>query len=349
MIDFFNKTLLKEGKKMKKQNISIYDLSKATGFSTATVSKALNHTGRISEKTRNTILLKATELNYIPNFHAQALSAKKSWIIGIIFADNLWAGFSHPYFSVILEHFKRTVEEQGYEVVFINRNSGQRQLSYLEFCKNRKLDGVFIVNYYSDSKQIPELIHSGIPTVISDYGDLDVPSIVSDDYSGGVMATNYLVSLNHKKIYHVAGPLETFAAQKRRDGFLSVVKESSIDYKVINAYHYAVDNGYQVTKELIQNKDIPTAFFAGSDWLALGIIKALKEENIDVPNDVSVIGFDDLYFIEYTSPSLTTIAQNKKQIGVESAKTLIDKIHGNEVKSKVIDVSIVKRDSCRKI
>jgi LacI family transcriptional regulator len=332
-----------------KHKINIYELAEASGFSVSTVSKALNHTGRISTETREKILTIATELNYIPSYHAKALSLNKSWIIGIIYSDNLGIGFSHPHFSVILEGFKQEAEKQGYEITFINRNMGNRPMTYLEFCQYRHVEGVFIVNYYSLSKQVPQLIDSGIPLVSADAGFDHIPTITSDDTLGGILATHYLYDLGHRKIYHIAGPLNTISAQNRQKGFMDVIdKNKDIKYKIYEASNYSIEDGYEQAIQMIQDNDFPTAMFVAGDWMALGVIQALKEHHIRVPEDISIIGYDNLEFLKYSQPALTTVSQNKFEIGKRAAQYLIQQINGETVSSLSIEVEIVERDTCQK-
>lgn len=333
-----------------KNKINIYELARASGFSSSTVSKALNNTGRISEKTRAKILEKASELNYVASYHAKALSLKKSWIIGIIYSDNLGIGFSHPHFSAILESFKQEVEQAGYEITFINRNMGNVKMTYLEFCQYRKVEGVFIVNFYSLSRQIPELIESGIPIVSADAGNLDIPTITSDDLQGGKMATEYLIQLGHNKlVYHIAGPLYTVSGQKRFQGFIEVMQQNHVEYKVYEAANFGFEDGYNEAIKIIESGHLPSAIFIAGDWMALGAIKAFKDHNINVPEDISIIGYDDLEFLKYSSPALTTVSQNKREIGRIAGINLINRINGLDVESTKINVEIIERDTCKKI
>ncbi len=330
--------------------INIYELAKATGYSVSTVSKTINNTGRISESTRSKILEKASELNYVASYHAKALSLKKSWIIAVIFNDNLWSGFSHPYFSVILENFKRKVEASGYEVTFINRNMGNTKMTYLEYCQHRKVEGVFMVNSYGLSKQLPELIASGIPIISSEVGSLDIPSVTSDDVRGGKLAAEYLIGLGHKKITHIAGPLYTVSGQNRLDGFEEVMKQhNNQEYDVLVADNYGFEDGYNKALEIIQSGTLPTAVFAGGDWLALGAIKAFSNHNIAVPHDVSVVGYDDLDFVKFTNPALTTVSQRKEEIGDKCATFLLDQIAGKDVTSHILDVELIERETCKRL
>lgn len=332
-----------------KRKANIYELATKSGFSVSTVSKALNHTGRISEATREKILKVASELNYIPSYHAKALSLNKSWLIGIIYSDNLGIGFSHPHFSVILEGFKQEAEKEGYEITFINRNMGNRSMTYLEFCRYRQVEGVFIVNYYSLSKQVPQLIESGLPLVSSDAGFDDIPTITSNDILGGVLATQYLYDLGHKKIDHIAGPSYTISAQHRKKGFLQVINEHhDIISNIYEANNYSIEDGYQQALKIIEKNDLPTAIFVAGDWMALGVIQALKEHDIKVPEDISIIGYDDLDFLKYSQPALTTVSQNKLEIGKRAAQYLIQQINGETVSSLDVDVEIIERETCLK-
>lgn len=333
-----------------KPKVNIYELAKETGYSTSTVSKVINNTGRIGESTRKKILEKASEMNYVPSYHAKVLSDKKSWIIAVIFSDNLASGFSHPYFSVILEHFKRRVESEGYEVTFINRNMGKNEMTYLDFCRYRKVEGVYMVNSYGLSKQIPQLIESGIPIVTSDAGNLNIPTITSDDKLGGRLATKHLIDLGHTNIVHISGPLYTISGQKRFDGFKEMMSENSLDNsKVVEANNYGFEDGYNSAMDIINSGELPTAVFAGGDWLALGAMKAFHQHSIRVPEDISIIGYDDLDFVKYTNPALTTISQKKDEIGYACADFLLETISGKEAVARKLNVELVVRETCKKI
>lgn len=333
-----------------KSKVNIYELAQATGFSPSTVSKALNNTGRISEKTKKKILEKASEMNYVASYHAKALSLKKSWIIAIIHSDNLGIGLTHPHFSVVLENFKQEVERSGYEVTFVNRNMGNTEMSYLDFCRYRNVEGVFLVNYYGFSKQLPELINSGLPLVSAEVGEGDVTSITSDDLQGGRLAAEYLLKLGHKSFAHIAGPLQGQSSLSRYRGFKDVLYESNnFDVQLYEAFNYGFEDGYQKALEIINSGKLPSAIFAGGDLLALGAIKAFKDNHINVPEDISVIGFDNLDFLQYSTPALTTIGQNKKEIGITAANYLMDKISGKEKDSITIPVEVIERETCKKI
>ncbi len=331
-----------------KPKVSIYEVAKESGYSISTVSKALNQTGRIGENTRKKILETAGKLNYIGSYHAKALSQKKSWLIGIVFADNLLTGFSHPYFSVILEHFKRRVEDKGYEVTFINRSMGNKEMSYLDFCKYRNIEGVFVVNAYGLSKQIPELLENNVPVISVDAEQIDVTRVSSDDIKGGMLAAEYLHSLGHKDVFHIAGPLYTNSGRDRLEGFLNKSHELNLNTEIFQAHNYGFEDGYIQATNLIKSGKMPTAVFAAGDWMALGAIKAFKEHNIKIPEEISVLGYDNLDFIQYTSPALTSINQQKEEIGIKCADLLLQQIDGETVENLKLDVNVVERETCIK-
>lgn len=334
-----------------RQKVNIYELAKETGFSVSTVSKAINDTGRISKATKAIILNKASELNYVGSYHAKALSSNKSWIIAVIHTDNLGIGITHPHFSVILEHFKQEIEENGYEITFVNRNMAKGSMTYLEFCRYRNVEGVFVANYYGLSRQLPELINSGIPVVSAEIGDEGIISVTSDDYQGGILAAKYLHELGHKNlVYHISGPLDNVSARDRQSGFLDYYKKhDGTNLRTFESPNFGFEDGYITMNNILNEETIPSAVFTCGDLVALGAIKAIKEHGLKVPDDISIIGYDDLSFLKYNNPALTTIAQNKSQIGITAAHKLIAKISGKEVDSVTIPVEVIERETCKRV
>ncbi len=331
---------------MGNNKVNIYDLARETGYSSSTISKALNNTGRISETTRKKIISKAKELDYVADYNAKVLSSKKTWLIGIIYADNMGVGFSHPFFSQILENFKNEIESEGYEITFINQKLGQNKMSYLDFYRHRNLDGVFVATFGNDDDELRELIESGVPVISVDSGNWEVTSVVSDDIKGARLAAKYLLNLGHEYICHIAGPLYAVSSQKRIQGFEEVLQEAGNRYLVVVADDFTYEGGYKQAKAISQRVRKPTAVFVSSDWMALGAIKAFQENSLRVPEDISVIGYDNIEFLKYSTPALTTIAQDVKKIGKEAANSLIDLINGKNVKTKKLDVKLVERETC---
>ncbi|SKA77552.1 transcriptional regulator, LacI family [Caloramator quimbayensis] len=332
---------------------TIYDISKATGFSPTTVSKALNDYSDVSEKTKQIILKKASEMGYIPNSHARILITKKSWTIGILFDEKLNIGMKHPYFNAIIESFKENVESRGYDLLFISKDLGGNRTTYLDHCIIRGIDGVIIITSHPNNEQIIELINSDFPCVLIDNECNRKSSIHSDDVRGCYLAVEYLYSLGHRKIAHIYGSKDTFAGNVRLNEFINSLKKFNlpkIDEYLVDGGYFSFDGGYNAMKKLLELEDLPTAVFTAGDFMAVGAISAIKEKGLRVPEDISIIGYDDLDICKYVTPRLTTIKQNTDLIGKNAADILINEIDKKICRtSMIIPVELVVRDSCKPI
>jgi len=323
--------------------VTIYDIAKRVGCASSTVSKALNNSREVSDKRKIEILAIAKEMGYVPNSSARSLATKNSWSIGVLFSEDLNIGLEHHFFSGVLQSFKTYVEDLGYEVSFVSKKIGAQSLTYLEWCKYKNIDGVLIVTVDVDDENLSELTQSGIPIVTVDNGLLNIPTIISDNFQGTRMAVEYLILKGAKRIAHIAGPLRSFAAAERLEGYKTVLKNNDLDLNeslIVEANNYDFLSGKIALRQLLeQNKEVPEAIYAASDDIALGAIIELRELGLRVPDDVSVIGFDNIELTRYTSPSLTTVSQQKKLIGSEAAKHLIALIN----KELILDTSVIKR------
>lgn len=323
--------------------VTIYDIAKKVGCASSTVSKALNNSKEVSEKRKKEILDMAKKMGYVPNSSARNLATKNSWSIGVLFSDDLNIGLEHHFFGGVLQSFKAYVEELGYEVTFVSKKVGAQSLTYLEWCKYKNIDGVIIVTVDINDENLNELTHSEIPIVSVDNGLLNVPTIISDNLQGTRMAMEYLLLKGAKRIAHIAGPLRSFAAVERLQSYKDFLKKSEIEVDenlIVEAGNYDYQSGKRALEQLLkQNKEAPEAIYAASDDIALGAIIALKEHGYKVPEDVSVVGFDNIELSQYTSPSLTTVSQQKGLIGTEAAKRLISIIN----KEACADSDIIKR------
>lgn len=332
---------------------TIYDIAKKVGCASSTVSKALNNSKEISDKRKAEILKVAKEMGYVPNFSARSLATKNSWTIGILFSEDMNIGLEHHFFSGILQAFKTYVEDLGYEVTFVSKKVGAQSLTYLEWCKYKDVDGVLIVTVDVNDENLNELRQSGIPIVTVDSGLINVPTIISDNYQGTRMVLEYLVSRGAKRIAHIAGPMRSFSAMERLNAFEEVLSKMGISNDmVVEAYNYDFNSGKKALNELMKKfSDVPDAIYAASDDIALGVIIALRELGYKVPDDISVVGFDNIELTRYTSPSLTTVSQDKVRIGTEAAKHLIAQINNeidiNQPVIRRVPVELVIRESTK--
>lgn len=335
--------------------VTIYDIAKKAGCASSTVSKALNNSSEVSKKRKEEILAIAKEMGYVPNANARLLKTKNSWSIGILFSEDMNIGLEHHFFSGVLQEFKAYVEALGYEVTFVSKKVGSQSLTYLEWCKYKNIDGVLILTVDVHDANLKELTESGIPIVTVDNGLINVPTIISDNFQGTRMAMEYLKLKGAKRIAHIAGPLRSFAAVERFQGYKDTLNQFGVafDEKMfVEAYNYDYNSGKNAMRQLIkQNELVPDAVYAASDDIALGAIIVLKELGYKVPEDVAVIGFDNIELTRYTSPSLTTVSQNKMMIGTEAAKHLIALINNEMNRApgivKRVPVELIIRESTK--
>lgn len=332
--------------------VKIGDIAKASGYSTATVSKAFNNYKDISDKARNKIRKIADEMGYVPNTQARGLVMKRSFTIGIILDEILGLGLTHPFFGGMVQAFREVVEEEGYSLVLISNNMGNNKgQSYLSHCNQINVDAVFILCTNKDDYWIQELIHSSIPTVLFDTPDDETHGVISDHYQGAVEAVEYLISLGHKKIGHIYGNEVTFAGAERKRGFYDTMKAHGL---AINEEHvqcggyFDFKYGKQAMDMILTSGDLPTGIFIAGDIMALGAIQACHEHDIKIPEDISMIGFDNVKLLDWITPALSTIAQDYNALARGCCDILIEAIEHKKIEhcQKKISTHLIKRNSC---
>lgn len=331
--------------------LTIRDVSKKTGYSPTTVSKAFNNYSDISVKTKEKILKVAREMGYFPNSHARTLSTKKSWMLGVLYVEPFGMGIRHPFFNAIIESFKKNIEANNYDLMFISKDIGDQQFTYLQHCQFRSLDGIIVVHSDYNEKEVQELLKSEIPCVLVDMESKHASTVCSDNERGGFLAGEYLYSLGHRKIAHISGGYDTFTGPERKKGFKRSLHRHGLEIRdewLINGGFFTYEDGYKAMKELLKQEELPTAVFVAGDYMAVGAMQAIEDHGLQVPKDISVIGFDDIDLAQFTSPKLTTIKQNTNLIGEKAAKMLINSIDSYEsITKEVVPIELMKRESCR--
>lgn len=332
---------------------TIYDLAKELGVAPSTVSKALSGGAGISEKMRKKIQAYANEVRYFPNANASKLKTKKSYTIGVIYSEDLNIGLEHNFFSSILQSFKSYVEAHGYEITFVISNLGNRELSYLDFCRQKNIDGVFIVTSIPSDPYLHELIKSDISCVTTDIYYDHLFTIISDNIAGAKKAVEYLYQTGHREIGFIAGSQYSLAARERMQGYIDQMKKHELTIKedyIITSEYYSFEHGYEAGEKFLTLEHYPSAMFVVSDIIAMGFIKALKDGGLRVPEDVSVIGFDDLPFARHFEPSLSTMHQDTVVLGEKAAVKLLE-LMSNKTEERTgivkVPVKLMVRDSTK--
>lgn len=333
---------------------TIYDIAQKTGFSITTVSKVLNNYPDVGQKTRKKILETVEEMGYYPSSHARTLTTKKSWTIGVIFMESLGVGFKHPFFNSVMQAFKQVVELKGYDLLFIASKVGDEKKSYYDHFQYRGVDGVVIICSNNDEEEVDKLVNSKIPTVIIDLNNDKTSTVYSENANGSILAFDYLYSLGHRKIAHIAGHQQTFAGTERINGFLKAAKLKNVDVPatyIVNGGYFSIEGGREAMKQLLALSNPPTAVVAASDTMAFGAMQVCIEKGIKVPEDISFVGFDDIEWSQYVTPSLTTIKQDTDLIGIKAAELLLKQIDPKKKlrETEKVPVKLVERNSCRRI
>jgi len=308
--------------------VTIKDISKKCGFSTSTVSKALNGSSEIGEETTAIIRKTANEMGYFPNAAARLLKTNRSNNIGVLFIDEMQSGLGHEYFSAVLNNFKVEAERLGYDITFISHNIGNMPMSYYEHCKYRNCDGVVIACVDFNDPAVIELIKSEIPTVTIDHIFNDCTAILSDNLRGAKDLVHYIYENGHRKIAFIHGE-NTSVTQRRLAGFHKACEKLGIkvpNYYIKEARYHDPKSSEIATRELLQLSDRPTCIMYPDDFSFIGGMNEIERQGLSIPDDISVVGYDGIYLSQVLRPKLSTFKQDTVALGREAAINLVNAI-----------------------
>jgi family./Bacterial regulatory proteins, lacI family. len=303
---------------------TLQDVARKVGLSTTTVSLVLNNKpNRISEGTRRKILAAARELNYRPNHIAVSMVTRQTQTLGLILPD-----ISNPFFAELARVIEDECSRYGYSVLYGNTHgSVKRDFEYLNIFLDRSVDAVImsLSNSFGpdDSKRFLDIVKSAnVPVIMVDRTP-DAPGIVSvvlDHRLGGYLAAKHLLSLGHKRIGCISGPENVPGAVQRLEGFKNALEEAKIpfDSGLVYTGDFSAESGSRALPCLLDQN--VTAVFACNDMMALGVYRACRLYGIRIPDDISVVGFDDIYLSDFLDPPLTTVAQPIEDMGRECVR-----------------------------
>lgn len=308
--------------------VSMKEIAKRCNVSVATVSKAMNGYSDISTETKDQILKMASEMGYLPNSSARTLKTNRSYNLGVLFVDESRSGLTHDYFNHVLESFKKTAEEKGYDITFASGNVSEKKMSYYEHCRYRGVDGVIVacVDFYSDVVQ--ELIRSEIPIVTIDHVCDGKIAVVSNNVQGMGDLVTYICEKGHRKIAYIHGD-DTAVTKNRLIGFYRTLKRFNVeipDEYVLPALYRNADLAAVHTRQLLDLKDPPTCILYPDDFTAIGGINEIRERGLRIPEDISIAGYDGINIAQILDPKLTTLCQDTESIGRIAAEKLIELI-----------------------
>jgi LacI family transcriptional regulator len=325
---------------------SIKDVAARAGVSIATVSHVLNRTRGTRSSTRERVLAAVEELGYSQNQAARNLARGQSSLLGLIISD-----IRNPFFPEITSGFQDHALAHAMDALVLNTNyDPQRTLNAVRRLIGLQVPGVAVLTSQVDPAVADLLPRSGVASVYLDLGRVDrnISNIVVDYASGISEALAHLVGLAHKRIGYIGGPLSLPSAQVRRRAFMESAVQMGIEpARVIDA-DFTVRGGYQACQEMLR-ESAPTAIVTGNDLTAIGVLHRAYDAGLRVPDDLSVAGFDDILFSEYTQPALTTVAVPRTEIGQLAFQALWEMIHDPDHEGREFRVGtrLVVRQSTR--
>ena len=309
--------------------VSMKDISAACGVSIATVSKALNNHRDIGEETKEHIRQVAKEMGYSPNSAAKTLKTNRTYSLGVLFVDDERSGLRHDYFAHVLDSFKSTAEEKGYDITFINScKTRPQRMSYLEHSRYRRFDGVVIACVDFEDPEVEELVRSDIPVVTIDHLFNNRSTIVSDNVKGMRDLVYYVYEMGHRRIAYIHGA-DSAVTQSRLSSFYRTCEELKLDIpaEYIREAPYRNTKGtYAETIKLLELKRPPTCILYPDDFSCFGGINAINAKGLKIPDNISIAGYDGIRIGRHFEPQLTTIVQDTERLGKEAAMKLIDLI-----------------------
>lgn len=322
---------------------NIYDVAERAGVSHQTVSRVLNNHSSLKPATREKVEKAIFELQYRPNQAARQLVTSQSRIIGILIAGTELYG---PW--AILNAMEQEARKEGYSVISISvlPDSPKSWQEGIDQLRNLNIDGAITIALPNALvKEVERSVTNATIVIVDAEPGKKFDAVNLDNESGGALATQHLIDLGHTEILHITGPIDGYEGKMRRKGYESAMVAAQLKPDVIEG-DWSLSTGYKIGSEILSRKKYPSAIFTANDHLALGVIKALSEAKIRIPEDVSVVGFDNVPEAAYFSPSLTTISQNFDQLGNLAINRMLSQLkEPGKRETLMIEPELISRDS----
>lgn len=330
--------------------ITIKDIAERANVSISTVSRVLNNKEDVNDNTRKKIKKIIDELGYNPSGIARGLALKKTNTIGLIIPN-----ITNPFFPEVAKGVESRAEELGYSVILYDTdNDFKKEKTALDLMKKNQVDGI-VLSFNSVNKNlINKAFDEKLPIVQIDrkINGLKCPSVLIDNFYSGYIAAKYLLDNGHSKIAHITGRKDIINSIERLLGYKKAFEEYNIQIKnkyIING-EQTIESGYEKMNELLRLDQIPTAVFVANDLMAIGAYEAIFNNGMNIPEDISIIGHDDINMASIIRPKLTTVMQPKYEMGVNAVDLLVELIREEkEITDKVYKTRIIERQSVKKI
>jgi LacI family transcriptional regulator len=326
---------------------TIREVARKAGVSPTSVSHVVNNTRFVSEDVRERVLASMRELNYRPNALARSLRRGETHTLGLILPDS-----ANPFFAEVGHAIEAAAFALGYSVILCNtENDEAKEHLYTEVLENKQLDGIIFVGAGEDRESISELVKNGLPLVVvdRDMGNLGLDIVTTENYQGGFLATQHLLSLGHQIIGCITGPSNITPSADRVTGYRAALQQAGhpVNESLLVRGDFHAPSGHSAALQLLQLTPHPTAIFVCNDMMAIGALRAASQLGLSVPEDVAIVGFDDIELASYISPSLTTVAQPKLEIGQLAVKLLFERMGDPSLPPRhtVLSTTLVIRES----
>ena len=305
---------------------TIREVAESAGVSYATVSHVINNTRLVSPETRQRVVAAMDALNYHPNALARSLRQGKTNTLGLVLPDS-----ANPFFAEISRSIEDEAFKKGYSVFLCNTElDTQRELFYVDVLSKKQVDGIIFIAAGDQADSLDFLLSRNMPVVMidRDLPNVQVDAVLTDNQLGGYLATRHLLDLGHRRIACIAGPSSITPSAERIIGYQRALQEAGISYDetLVLRGDYHAQSGMELTHSILKMNPRPTAIFALNDLMALGVLRAAAEAGCSVPEELAVVGYDDLEIAHFTNPPLTTIAQPKKEIAIQAVTLLVDRM-----------------------
>jgi LacI family transcriptional regulator len=307
---------------------TIYDVGNRAGVSVATVSSVINNSSYVSPELRQRVEAAIRELNYSPNLLARGLARQKTLTLGVLVPD-----IANFFFPELVRGVEDKAKEAGYTIILGNSdNQLAKEEVYLRLFLSKRVDGIVLVKAPGEmsSSLSKTLRKTGPPIVLLDreHAALAADTVVADDFGGGSLATRHLLELGHKRIGIIRGISGASTTQERFRGYQAALQECHVKLNpdLIVDGDYGIESGYAAGTALLRQK--PTAVFVTNYMMTIGLLRAIEEQKIACPRDISIVSYDDFVWNDFFSPRLTCVAQPKYMLGFKAAETLISRIQG---------------------
>ena len=320
--------------------VTVKDVAEKSGVSVSTVSHVINGTRFVSEDLKTRVRKAMDELEYKPNLIARSLRTKRSNVLGLILAD-----ITNPYYSEIARNIEYLGHQKGYTVILCNSEGTPiKEEFYINRLMETRVDGIIIVSSKIHQQKLEEMVGRDLPVILIDKhgAGIHMDLIAIDEFEGGKMATEHLISLGHRRIACINGVSENYLNLDRLRGFRAAMENAGLDVdeQLIISSGFDVNAGFRAGIGLLEMEKRPTAIFATGDLIAYGVIQAAHQMRIDVPGELSVVGFDDIYLSKIFVPPLTTVSQPLYEISEAAINCFFERMDNTQKTGRTIHYNI---------